>query len=217
VIYVTGWAPGADPGQAKPVPSFTDVAAEIDANGDKKFAPEEIPLKYKHTGSWEAIDLDHDGFLDERDWSFFRARRSATNMTLAVRPESARGDLTDTHVLWRNERFVPQVSSPLLYQGILFIIKDGGILTSLDPSTGKSHKTARVAGATDNYYSSPVGADGKLYVASETGKVAVLSAAADWEVLSVSDMNENCYATPAIVNGRIYLRTASQLYCFAKQ
>jgi outer membrane protein assembly factor BamB len=214
-IFATGWAPGADPGQAKPVPAFEQVVSEIDANGDGKLAPEEIPPHYKHTGSWQAIDLDHDGFLDARDWAFFRARRSARNMTLAVRPGNARGDLTDSHVLWRNDRFVPQVSSPLLYQGVLYIIKDGGILTSLDPVTGATLKTARVPGALDNYYSSPVAADGKVYLAGETGKISVIRAGREWEVLAVNDLDEATYATAAIEAGRIYLRTAKSLYCFA--
>ncbi|MBM3812274.1 MAG: hypothetical protein FJW20_11655 [Acidimicrobiia bacterium] len=214
-IYATGWAPGADAGQAKPVPAFEEVVTEIDSNGDGKLAPLEIPPKYKHTGSWEAIDLDHDGFLNARDWAFFRARRSARNMTLAVRPGNASGDLTDTHVVWKNDRFVPQVSSPLLYQDVLYIIKDGGIFTSMNAATGETLKTARLTGALDNYYSSPVAADGKIYVASEMGKVSVVRAAADWELLVVNDLDEPCYATPAIVDGRIYLRTSKALYSFA--
>ncbi|MBK5293174.1 MAG: PQQ-binding-like beta-propeller repeat protein [Acidobacteriia bacterium] len=215
VVYATGWAPGADPGQANPVPAFEEVLAEIDTNKDGLLAPSEITPKYKHSGSWQAIDLDHDGFLNARDWSFFRARRSSSNVTMAVRPGNAKGDLTQTHVLWRNERFVPQVSSPLLYRDVLYTIKDGGILTSLNPATGATYKTARVPGALDNYYSSPVAADGKLYIASETGKVSVIRAQSDWEVLAVNDFDEAIYATPAIEGNRIYLRTARALYCFA--
>ena len=214
-IYATGWAPGADPGQANPVAAFEEVLAEIDTNKDGLLAPSEITPKYKHSGSWEAIDLDHDGFLNARDWSFFRARRSSSNVTIAVRPGDAKGDLTQTHLLWRNERYVPQVSSPLFYRDVLYTIKDGGILTSLNPATGATYKTARVPGALDNYYSSPVAADGKLYVGSETGKVSVIRAQGDWEVLAVNNLDEPLYATPAIVGNRIYLRTGRALYCFA--
>lgn len=215
-IYVTGWAPGADAGESEPLPPFEDAAREIDANRDGKIAPDEInPTKYKHGGSWRAIDLDRDGFLDPRDWSFYRARRAARNVTLAIRPGSARGDITDTRVLWRNERFVPQVSSPLLYNGVLYTIKDGAILSSMDPATGTIHKTARIPGAIGAYYSSPVAGDGKLYVASENGKVGVIRAGAQWEVLAVNSFDENIYSTPAIENGRIYLRTTEALYCLA--
>jgi len=218
VIYVTGWAPGADPGQARPLPPFEEAAAKIDANRDGRLSQEEVnPSEFRHSGSWRAVDLDDDGYWDKREWGFYRARRSARNLTMAVRPGNARGDLTDTHVLWTNDRFVPQVSSPLLYEGVLYIIKDGGIFTSMDPKSGKIFKTARIPGAIDNYYSSPVAADGKVFLASETGKVTVVKPGAEWEVVAVHDFEENIYATPALLEGRIYLRTSSTLYCLGKK
>ncbi len=217
VLYMTGWAPGADAGQSKPLPAFEQALAETDANKDGKLAPEEInPSPYKHGGSWQAIDLDADGFIGSRDWSFYRARRSARNVTIAVRPENARGDITDTHVAWSNDRNVPQVSSPLLHGGILYVIKDGGIFTSMDAKDGRVLKTARIPGAIDNYYSSPVAADGKIYLGSETGKFSVIQPGGEWEPLSVTDFDEHIYATPAIAGGRLYLRTAKALYCFGR-
>jgi outer membrane protein assembly factor BamB len=216
-LFVTGWAPGADPGQAKPIPEFAEAAKAADANGDGKLANDELPQPWKHTGSWQAIDLDHDGFLNSREWGFYQARRSASNATMAVRlDEAARGDITDTHVLWRHQRFVPQVSSPLVTSGLVFTIKDGGILTAMDAATGQIRKSARIPGAVDPYYASPVASDGKLYLVSENGKVSVTSVSADWEVLAVNDLGEPAYATPALLPGRILLRTGSALYCFGK-
>ncbi|MEZ5401851.1 MAG: PQQ-binding-like beta-propeller repeat protein [Bryobacteraceae bacterium] len=216
-IYVTGWAPGADPGQNRPLPPFEQVLAEIDADKDGKLAPGEInPSPYKHSGSWRAIDLNADEFIDAREFGFYRARRSARNATLAVRPGDARGDITATHVLWTNDRFVPQVSSPLLYKGVLYTIKDGGILTSIDPATGAIHKTARIPGAIDAYYSSPVAAGERILVASEHGKVSTIKPGAQWEAEAVTDFEEDIYATPAIGPKTLYLRSAAALYAFGE-
>ena len=73
-------------------------------------------------------------------------------------------------------KFLPNVPSPVLYEGVLYIVKDGGILTSLDPATGKILKQARLAGAPETYYSSPVAADGKIYTTSLEGKASVIRA-----------------------------------------
>ncbi|MEX2261493.1 MAG: PQQ-binding-like beta-propeller repeat protein [Bryobacteraceae bacterium] len=216
-IYATGWAPGADAGQRSTLPAFNEAIRAADQNGDGKFSPEELPKEWKHGGSWNFIDLDRDGFLDERDWIFYRSRRSAQNITMAIRPENARGDLTKTHVLWTYDRSVPVVSSPLLYEGLLYTVKDGGILTALDPETGALRKQGRLRDAIDSYYASPVAGDGKIYLASETGKISVLKPGAEWETLAVNDMEENCYASPTIADSRIYLRTGTKLYCFGKK
>jgi outer membrane protein assembly factor BamB len=215
-IYATGWAPGADAGERRFFPPFEEVAAVADGDKDSKLTPDEVPEEMRHTGSWRAIDLDHDGFMDAREWGFYRARWSSRNVTLAVRPGRARGDLTETHVLWDYERAVPEVPSPLLYQGVLYTVKDGGILTALDAGSGELLRQGRVQGAIDKFFSSPVAADGKIYLVSETGKFAVLKAGAKWEVLAVNDFAEPAYATPAIADGRIYARIHQTLYCFGE-
>jgi outer membrane protein assembly factor BamB len=216
-VFVTGWAPGADAGERHPLPPFDEVLQEADKNGDRKISAEELPAKWKHSGSWDFIDLNRDGVLDGREWEFYRARRSAQNVTMAIRPGTATGDLTDSHVLWTYERSVPQVSSPLLYKGVLYTVKDGGVLTAFDPEKGTVLKQARLRGAIDAYYASPVAADGKIFLVSEAGKVSVVTAGAEWETLAVNDMDEPCYATPAMAEGKIYLRTRSALYCFGKR
>ena len=70
--------------------------------------------------------------------------------------------------------------------------------------------------ALGGYSASPVAAEGRIFLAGEEGKVAVLRAGRDWEVLAVNDLGESCYATPALSGGRIYLRTKTALYCFGK-
>jgi outer membrane protein assembly factor BamB len=113
------------------------------------------------------------------------------------------------------QKFLPNVPSPLLYNGLIYLIKDGGILTAVDAKTGKLRKQGRLAGALDTYYSSPVAGAGMVYLISKGGKVSVVKAGSEWEVLAVNDLEEEVYATPAIVDSRIYLRTTGALYCFS--
>jgi outer membrane protein assembly factor BamB len=213
VLYFSGWAPGADPGEQLELPAFSDAAREADVNRDGRLAQPELPKPWQPTGSWRAIDFDQDGLLDEREWSFFRARRSARNGLLAVKL-GGRGDVTASHVLWRHEKSLPDVPSPLLYEGVLYLVRTGGIATSLNPQTGEVLKQARLRGALEGYYSSPVGVDGKVYMASQEGKVVVLQAGGDWEILAVNDLGEEIYATPAVAGGRLYVRTRAALYAF---
>jgi outer membrane protein assembly factor BamB len=216
-VYLSAWAPGADAGSRRFFPPFEEVIAEADSDGDGKLSPEEIPEEMRHPGSWTAIDLDGDGYMDAREWGFYRARWASRNVTLAVRPGNARGDLTETHVEWEYERAVPVVSSPLLYRGKLYTIKDGGILTVFEAASGDVLHQGRVTGAIDKYYASPVAGDGKIYLLSETGKIAVLDADDPARVLAVNDLEEPGYATPAIADGTIFVRTGRALYAFAAE
>jgi outer membrane protein assembly factor BamB len=68
----------------------------------------------------------------------------------------------------------------------------------------------------EEYYSSPVAADNKVFMVSESGKVTVLKAAGQWETLAVNDLDEEVWATPAIAHGTIYIRTRNALYAFSE-
>jgi outer membrane protein assembly factor BamB len=214
VVYVTGWAPGADAGQRRYFPPFQDVISKADSNGDGKLSPEEIPAEMRHPGSWRAIDLNADGMMDDREWSYYCSRWSSRNVTLAVKPQGKRGDITETQVLWEYEKGVPVVSSPLLFRGNLYTIKDGGILTVLEARTGRVLNQSRLSNAVDSYYASPVAGDGKIYFLSEKGKVSVVEAGEGFRTLAVNDLGEACYASPAIADDALYIRTERALYAF---
>lgn len=213
--YVLGWAGGADPGKQKDVISFQEVLERYDKNGDRKISKTESEdsLHSNLLQSWPSVDLDLDGYLGERDWEIHRLRRASVNSIQRIRL-GGQGDMTKTARGWQYHKSLPNVPSPLLYENILYLVKDGGIVTTLDPVTGKLLKQARLKKAMNRYFSSPVGGDGKVFMLSEAGEVSVLKAGAQWEVLSVNKMEEDCYATPALVDGNIYLRTLSALYCF---
>lgn len=214
-IFVTGWAPGADDMERLSLPTFQDAIAAGDANQDKKISePEAITNSWRHKGGWGLVDMDGDGLLNEREWNFLKARLSAHNVTMAIEPGIGRGDLTESAISWTHTRAVPVVSSPLCYQGILYTIKDGGILTSFDAQTGEILKQGRLSGAIEKYLASPEAADNKIFVVGETGKVVVVSPGAEWEVLQINDLGESIYPTPAIGDKRLFVRTAEALFAF---
>ena len=102
--------------------------------------------------------------------------------------------------------------SPLLYRGAVYFLKvNSGILTSLDAKTGAVRFTERLT-ETPNVYASPVGADGRVYVVGREGKTAVLEAGPTLKVLATNVLNEPADATPALVDGELYLRGAKHLY-----
>jgi outer membrane protein assembly factor BamB len=214
VIYVHGWAGGADEGQQENVPPFEDALAKLDGNRDKKLSQEEMTDE-KIKKDWKSYDLDRDGILNDRDWRFYRSRRAAQNAVLAFRL-GGEGDLTEKNFLWRYQKSLPNVPSPVLYDNVLYLLKEGGVLTALDASNGTVLKQARLQGALGDYFASPVVADGKLYTVSHEGKVSVVKPGKDWEVLAINELGEDCNATPAISDARIYLRTHQALYCFGK-
>ena len=90
----------------------------------------------------------------------------------------------------------------------------GEEFASLNPATGALLKEGRTRDALGEYYASPVAADNKVFLANTEGKITVLKTGAQWEVLKVNDLAEEIHATPALSDGRIYVRTRGSLYCF---
>jgi outer membrane protein assembly factor BamB len=213
VIYVSGWETGGDTDQPPDVLTWAEALAKYDSNHDGRISRAEGP--FKSDGSFQDTDLDRNGSIDEREWNFYRARKSSQNNVVAIRA-GGKGDVTDTRVLWRFRKSIPNIPSPLLYRNVMFLIKEGGIFTSLDPKTGEAFKQARLTGALGQYWSSPVAGDGKIYVSNQEGKVTVIRADRQWEILAINDLDDEIFATPAIDQGRIYLRTRGTLYCFTR-
>jgi outer membrane protein assembly factor BamB len=222
-LYINGWGfPQNQQGQQIPTISFAEGLAKFDKDGDRQVAKAELPKDEKKDrmvmmlgGAFEAFDMDRDDKLNERDWEVFRAMLASENGLLSIKM-GGEGDQTAKAIRWHYYKPVPQVPSTLLYQGVLYMINDSGILLTFDPATGNVLKQGRLMGAIDKYFASPVAADNKVFVIGQGGQVSVLKAAGEWEVLKVNELDDEVYATPAIADGRIYIRTRSALYSFGK-
>jgi outer membrane protein assembly factor BamB len=212
-LFINGFGSSEnEPGRRVDVPPSADVFAAGDANKDGKLTGAEIPAAHSQRVLGFA-DLDGDGSVAVREWDYYKAAMDSENGMLAIRLGGS-GDMTAKSVKWTYRRAVPQLPSPLVYQNVLYMVNDGGIVTTLNPETGALIQQGRLKGAIDRYYSSPVAGDGKVYMASEKGKVSVLKPGGNLEPMVVNDLMEDIYATPALVDGKIYVRTRGALYCF---
>ncbi|MBI4907622.1 MAG: PQQ-binding-like beta-propeller repeat protein [Acidobacteria bacterium] len=215
VVYFVTFSAESDPGEQENVPPFPEALAQWDKNKDGKLSKDEIVDPRAKARFEEYLDLDDTGFLEARDWEQFRERRLGESGLRAVQLGGT-GDLTDTAVIWKNAKSLPNVPSPLVYRDVLYTLKEGGVFTSYNPKTGEVLKQGRLQGALGAYYASPVAANGKIYVVSEEGKAAVIQAGPQWQVERVHDMDDGVKGTPALVDGRMYLRTTNTLYCFGE-
>ena len=213
LLFVNGFSsPDNDAGRQVPVLPFAEALARHDADKDGRIAlgeaPDERTRRY-----FVFIDLDGSGAADAEEWRIWTVGSASENGLLAFRA-GGKGDLTGRSLVWRYGRSVPQLPTTVVYRGVVYMINDGGILTTLDAATGTVRKQARLRGAVDNYYASPVAGDGKVYVVSQSGVVVVLDSSGDQQVLSTGELDDEVYATPAIAGGRIFVRTRGALYCF---
>jgi hypothetical protein len=218
-IYINAWENGGDVGQQKDTDSFDAVLAAHDADGDGLLSREEVPdQRLAQDRPWIEHDLDGDGLLNRRDWDFYAARRAPVNNLVAIRPEGRRGDITASAVLWRYSKSLPNTPSPLLYNRILYLVKDGGIFQSVNTKTGEPFKLDRLGpDSIDKYWASPVMAGGKLYLLNQGCTVTVVQPGEQWRVVAVNPLEGYCLSTPAVADGRLYLRTDSQLFAFGER
>ena len=196
------------------VPPYEDYLKRNDADGDGRVTAADAKDD-KHRKSIEAGDVDGDGVVSRSEYEDPIKADAAAGATWAVRIDG-RGELAPGNVLWRHTKSLPNVPSPLYYDNVVYLVRNGGIVTSLDPVSGAVLKQGRIRDAIEEYYSSPAAADGKIFAVSQSGKISVLKAGAQWEVLTTSDLGEDTYATPAFAGKFTYLRTATTLYCFAR-
>ena len=222
VIYINGYgSPQGDPDRKVTLPPADEVWKTADANKDGVLSSGEFPKgpagdrTVPPNGWFGVADLDADGTIAKSEWEYIRAALESENGMLAIRLGGS-GDMTEKSVIWKYRRSVPQLPSPLLYQNVLWMVNDNGIVTTLNPKTGDEIKQGRLTGALGAVFASPVAADGHVFFATQPGAVAVLGPAGDLAPLVVNPLNEDIYATPAVADGRIYVRTTQALWAFGK-
>jgi outer membrane protein assembly factor BamB len=130
---------------------------------------------------------------------------SAARPVMAVR-------VADGSVAWRHDRGSPYTTTPLVYDGLAYVLTDNGILSAYDVATGARAYQTRLSARAGSFSASPVAAAGRIYFASEDGQVIVVRAGRKFEVLATNDMDEVCMATPALSGDLLLVRTKTHLY-----
>ncbi len=130
----------------------------------------------------------------------------------AVRPEG-RGDITDTNVVWMEDRSIGSKPSHLLIDDLLYIVDDGGTATCLEALTGQRVWHKRLGG---NFSASPVYANGLVYFMNEEGTTTVIKPGRQFQLVATNRLDDGCMASPAVVDNSLLIRTKSHLYRIAK-
>ena len=140
------------------------------------------------------------------------------NSLKAIRLADAKGDIGATNaVAWSLNHDTPYVPSPLLYDGILYLLKsNSGLLSAYDAQTGKPHYQLQRLENVPNVFASPVGAGGRIYVPGREGTTIVLRAGSSYEVLAKNTLDDGFDASPALVDHDIYLRGYKYLYAVGR-
>ncbi len=200
--------------EVSPYPRFETMLAELDTdkNGTLRRLEFDKNADLKDHFGW--FDANDDGSITRAEWDH-KVNESVSEHGVTSSRIGGSGDRTRSNHVWRFKKTYSYLITPLVYRDVLYLVKNGGIITSLDPLTGHVYKTGRTRDeGIDDYFSSPVAGDGKVFLVSHTGKITVLKAGRKWEVVSVGDLDEPTQATPAIADGHIYVRTHKALYSF---
>lgn len=123
------------------------------------------------------------------------------------------GETSNAGVAWAVARGGVEMASPLLYEGHVYIFsRNGGVVTCLDAKTGKQVYKERLQGA-KAFWASPWGSGGKIYALDDGGTTYVLQAGPEFKVLSKNPLDEMFWATPAVTDGAVILRSVEHVFC----
>lgn len=216
LLLVSSWNVGGDEDDRIQMEPFDAFAAAHDADKNALISLAEFP-EGPVKGRYSQIDADKDGQVTRAEYEAMRGMfAEAVNQLFAIKPGGS-GDITATHVVWQQSKHLPYISSPVAAFGRVFTMKSGGIASAYDVRSGSPVYQAERVGASGDYYASAVAADDRVYVVSQRGTVVVLDATSDkLGVLALNDLKAPVFASPAIVDGVIYLRTDKHLMAFAR-
>jgi outer membrane protein assembly factor BamB len=216
-LFFAGWSPGGPDDKENQMPPFEVILMGKDKDKDGKLSREEGEKDF--ATFFDSMDANKDGFIVKEEYGVVLKFMAEGKNTAFALKAGGSGDVTDSHMLWKQTKGLPYIASAIVYGGQYVMVKDGGIVTAFDAKTGDEIYMQRAA-ASGKYYASPVAANGNIYFTSlEDGAVTVLKAGAEKPVVVAKNppLGERVGATPAIADDTIYIRTEKHLYAFGEK
>jgi outer membrane protein assembly factor BamB len=127
---------------------------------------------------------------------------------LAIRPDGE-GDVTKSNIVWKATKGIGSKPSPVLVDGLIYVVSDGGVASCLEAKSGKEVWTHRLGG---EFSAALVAARDRIYFCDEQGKTTVIKAGRQYQELATNTLDDGCKASPAVVGQALILRTKSALY-----
>jgi len=198
------------------MPPWALFAPGVDKDADGKISREEIPKQFVEQGMFSGIDGNQDGFLTEKEWSEAVSFLDQADYGIFALKPPGEGELTTNHVAWKHKKGVASVSSPLFYRGRVYVAQDGGRVTCFNAKSGGKFYEQERLGAEGDYYASPVAANGHVYFSSSNGTVTATETGDTLQVKMRNQLGEAIYATPAIADDKLYVRSEGHLWAFGR-
>jgi outer membrane protein assembly factor BamB len=212
-LYVAVWNNGS--ANEPNIPPWEQFLELMDKDKDGKLSPQDCEGTI-FGDLFATLDPDRNGIIEKAEWNANLSRMfQGKNTVMSIKP-GGRGDITQTHVRWQNDKGAPGVASPLLHDGLLYLVKDGGMLTVYEASSGELLVDRERLGADGDYYSSPIAAGGNIYAISQRGVFFCIKAGKTPSILWKTNFGESIAATPVVVGNTVYVRTQHHIWSFAE-
>jgi outer membrane protein assembly factor BamB len=232
-VLVAAWNKMGEPVLRPPFPNYDELLSQHDTNGNRTISQNEFPrlwIFHRPLGAeapqngatvrFRRADRDGSGELTEPEWqrqleelAQFRARYKSHGL-LAINTQ-AKGIVQEDSLRTLATRGIPEVPSPISDGQLIYLIKNGGLLSGINLKTGKREYQIRT-GARGTHYASPIIAGDKLFATAGDGTVTVISLGPKPQILARNKMGDAVYATPAVADGKLYVRTHSSLSAFGE-
>jgi outer membrane protein assembly factor BamB len=231
ILYMVAYSTQGNPDALAQFPDFKGLTSKYDKNGDlmidkdeiKDFQiltyPEmpEISTKTYIANHFGTFDKNKNGLIDSTEWKAINKNLASlyTKQGLKAIKLGGQGDISLNNLLWGNPDQISHISSPLYFNDHIYMIRDGGIISCFHSESGKLLYRGKL-NAPGAYFSSPLAAKSRIYIASRNGIVTVFDAGEKLNILAQNNLGELITATPAVVDNKLYLRTEKALYAFGK-